>query len=153
MKLIKLFSLSLVCFLFFNFFVVFALAQCMPECPTGQTCSYGACVPDDDGTPVPDDSGTPAAPPSSPSSGAKIDNPLGGDFFTIIKNATTIFLGFTGVLALIAFIYGGITWMLSAGEASKVQKGKDMMKWAVFGLVVIFGAYAILDFVLKMFGL
>lgn len=62
----------------------------------------------------------------------------------LIKGA----LGITGVLAVIAFIWGGIEWMTSAGNESRVKKGKDMMLWAILGLVVIFGSYAILSFII-----
>jgi uncharacterized membrane protein YjfL (UPF0719 family) len=45
------------------------------------------------------------------------------------------------------FIYGGFVWMLAAGNDQRVQKGKDIILWAVIGLVVIFSAYAIVNMV------
>ncbi len=59
-------------------------------------------------------------------------------------------LGMVGILALIMFIIGGITWMTSAGSPEKVKKGKDTIVWAVLGLAFIFFSYAILDFILRV---
>ncbi len=76
-------------------------------------------------------------------------DPLGkeGNLITIANTLIKGALGVTGVLALIAFIWGGIEWLISAGDTKRIQKGKDMMTWAVLGLLVIFGSYAILNLV------
>ncbi|MDD4271214.1 MAG: pilin [Patescibacteria group bacterium] len=57
-------------------------------------------------------------------------------------------LGIVGSLALVMFIYGGITWMLSAGNQEQVTKGKNILIWAAAGIVIIFTAYALVKFVL-----
>ncbi len=74
----------------------------------------------------------------------ELQNPLGGDFEEVIARVISYVLGLTGVFALIAFIYGGFVWMTSGGDSAKVTKGKNIMMWAVFGLVIIFSSYAIL---------
>lgn len=76
-----------------------------------------------------------------------LKNPLG-------ENATNIaviygriiytFLGISGALALIIFLYGGLTWMTSAGNEEKVKIGKETLIWGILGLAVIFSSYAIL---------
>ena len=48
---------------------------------------------------------------------------------TIINNV----LGVIGSLALIMFIYGGFTWMTSAGNNDRVTKGKNIVIWATVG--------------------
>ncbi len=58
-------------------------------------------------------------------------------------------LGIVGSLALLMFIFGGFTWMTSAGSAEKVTKGKNIMVWAAIGLVIIFSSYAIVKFVIR----
>ena len=84
-------------------------------------------------------------------SAVELTNPItgatGGNFEGVVKNVINAALSLSGVLALIAFIYGGITWMISYGDTSKITKGKTMMIWAVWGLVIIFASYAILNFV------
>lgn len=62
-------------------------------------------------------------------------------------------LGVVGALALAMFIYGGFTWLTSAGSPDKIKKGKDILIWAVIGLVVIFASYTAVDFVLTALGI
>ena len=67
---------------------------------------------------------------------------------TLLGNIIKAILGIVGSLALVMFIYGGITWMLSAGNQEQVTKGKNIIIWATLGLVIIFTAYALVKFVL-----
>ena len=81
-----------------------------------------------------------------------INDPLGyRDVPVLVGDIIAYILGFVGVLALIMFVYGGITWMTSAGAAEKVKKGRDTLVWAIFGLAFVFLSYAILDFILRAF--
>ena len=68
---------------------------------------------------------------------------------TLIGRVIGAALGIVGSLALLMFIYGGFTWMTSAGSAEKVTKGKGIMVWAAIGLVVIFSSYALVKFVIQ----
>jgi len=79
-----------------------------------------------------------------------LDNPLGGintaqDLIGQIVNAI---LGVVGSLALLMFVYGGLTWMTAAGNEEKIKKGKGILMWATIGLVVIFTSYAVLNFII-----
>jgi hypothetical protein len=56
-------------------------------------------------------------------------------------------IGLVGTLALVMFIYGGLTWMLSAGSADKVKKGKDIFVWATLGLIMVFSSYMLVRFI------
>ena len=67
---------------------------------------------------------------------------------TFIGKIIAAALGVVGSLALLMFIYGGFTWMTSAGSAEKVTKGKGIMVWAAIGLAVIFSSYALVKFVI-----
>lgn len=81
--------------------------------------------------------------PSSVSA-ATLDNPLGTtNVREVIGRLISAILGVTGSIALLMFVYGGFLWLVSAGEPDKVKKGKEVMKWAALGLVVIVGAYTI----------
>ena len=68
---------------------------------------------------------------------------------TMIGKVISAALGIVGSLALLMFIFGGFTWMLSAGSAEKVKKGKDIMIWAAIGLVIIFTSYTLVSFVIS----
>ncbi len=79
-----------------------------------------------------------------------LPNPLPGnttDINTLIGQVINGVLGIVGSLALLMFIYGGLMWMLAAGSAERVKKGKDILIWAVIGLIVIFSAYALVKFI------
>src|SRR3989338_3590357 len=58
-------------------------------------------------------------------------------------------LGVVGSVALLMFIYGGFLWLTSAGSPDKITKGKNVIVWAVIGLVVIFLSYTMVDFVIN----
>ncbi|MFB6181294.1 MAG: hypothetical protein ABEJ24_00135, partial [Candidatus Magasanikbacteria bacterium] len=61
-------------------------------------------------------------------------------------------LGIAGSLALLAFIYGGIMMMVSFGNQDRFQKGRDALVAATIGLLIAFGAYIIIGFVLEAVG-
>lgn len=78
-----------------------------------------------------------------------LPNPLGTtDVRDIIANVIRAALGLVGSIALLMFIYGGFLWLTSGGNDEKVKKGKDTLVWATLGIVLIFAAYAILNFVI-----
>ncbi len=85
---------------------------------------------------------------------ATLINPIGGtpanpkgtsDINVIIGQIVAALLGFSGALALLAFIYGGFMWILSQGNPKMIQKGKDTLIWASIGIVVLFTAYALVN--------
>ena len=80
---------------------------------------------------------------------AGLTNPLGeNDPRKIIGNVIKALLSVTGSLALAVFIFGGFTWVTSAGSQEKIKKGKDMILWAALGLFIIFASYAMVNFVI-----
>ena len=82
---------------------------------------------------------------------AGLENPLGGenDPRVIIGIGIQGAFSILGSLALVMFIYGGFQWMISGGNSEKVQKGKDILTWAFFGLLIIFSSYIIVKFILN----
>ncbi|MBU1202589.1 pilin [Patescibacteria group bacterium] len=63
-------------------------------------------------------------------------------FLLLIK----LMLGAMGAVALVYFVYGGVQWLISSGNAERVKKGKDIMTNTIFAIIVAFGGYLILDF-------
>lgn len=70
----------------------------------------------------------------------------------LIGRVINSILGVVGSLALVMFVYGGLIWMTSSGSSDQVKKGKDILIWAVVGLVIIFSAYGIIRFVIQGVG-
>ncbi|MDP2656727.1 MAG: hypothetical protein Q8P11_04145 [bacterium] len=131
----------------------------LPPVANDSTCSLTCGAYNTTGVPVssanaPVFSTTPESQPMEPDSDAPptyipLPNPLAvhspAEFVNIVVNA---FLGLTGSVALVVFIYGGITWMISEGEPEKIKKGLDTMIWAGIGMGIIFSSYAIVKFVI-----
>ena len=67
----------------------------------------------------------------------------------LIGNLVKYAMGIIGSLAFAMFIYGGILFMFSAGDKAKYTKGLDIFLWAGIGLLVIFGSYTILHFIIS----
>ncbi len=95
-------------------------------------------------------------PPSS-SDTVSLTNPIGGtesskagitSIPVLLGKIINSVLGIIGSLALVMFIYGGASWMLSGGNQEQVTKGKNIIIWAAIGIVIIFTAYALVKFVL-----
>lgn len=81
---------------------------------------------------------------------AELANPLGEtNINIIIGNVIRAILGFSGVIALLMFVWGGFLWMTSAGNQDRIKKGKDTLIWATIGLVVLFSAYALVGALLE----
>jgi len=68
----------------------------------------------------------------------------------LLENVNRTLLGLIGLVALIMFVYAGITLLTSAGDSGKVTKAKDTMLYAAIGLIVVFASYAIVNFVIRL---
>lgn len=80
---------------------------------------------------------------------APLYNPLGEVSLPIlIGRAIQAVLGITGSLALLMFVWGGFVWLTSAGVPARIKSGRDTLMWASIGIAVIFGAYALVNFLI-----
>ena len=70
----------------------------------------------------------------------------------VAVNIIILILGISGTVALLMFIYGGFNWVFAQGREGYIQTGKDTMKHAIIGLAIIFGAYAMINFVIAILG-
>lgn len=66
-----------------------------------------------------------------------------------IKNIINVLLYGLGIVAVIAIIIGGFVYVTSNGDAAKIKKAKDIILYAVIGLVVALLAFAIVNFVIQ----
>lgn len=69
-----------------------------------------------------------------------IDNVL-----QVVVNVSYLVLALSGSAALIALVYGGLEWVISAGSPERVKRGKDSLTGAAIGLAIVFGAYALIN--------
>jgi ABC-type Fe3+ transport system permease subunit len=73
------------------------------------------------------------------------------DAMKLIGVAINALLFIVGALAVVMIIYGGIRYTTSAGNTSAITAAKNTILYAVVGLVVSFLAYAVVNWVLKLF--
>lgn len=89
--------------------------------------------------------------PSAALAAADPTHPLGQTTLQeVIGRLLGVVLGYTGILTLVVFIWSGFSWMIAAGNADKIKLAKRNMIYAVSGMVVCFGSYAILRFVFNV---
>ncbi|MFH1456906.1 MAG: pilin [Patescibacteria group bacterium] len=79
-------------------------------------------------------------------------NPTGGS-----ENVTSIeyligkvgkpIMGLLGIISLLIFLYAGFIWMTARGNIEKIKTSRQIMLWAILGLVVIFSSYTILSYI------
>jgi hypothetical protein len=59
----------------------------------------------------------------------------------------TYFAGVAGILATVMVMYGGIKYVVSFGSPQKISDAKDTIFAALSGLVLMLGAYVLLNFI------
>ncbi|MBT5823794.1 PKD domain-containing protein [Candidatus Peregrinibacteria bacterium] len=64
------------------------------------------------------------------------------DFIQTIVNFA---LGFLGLLATIIIIYGGVMYVASRGDEEMATKGKKTITYAVIGILIILGSFALVN--------
>ncbi|MDD5693328.1 MAG: pilin [Patescibacteria group bacterium] len=69
-----------------------------------------------------------------------------------IQKAANWALIITGAIAILLVIYGGIMYMLSAGDEKRAAKGKQIILYTLIGVAVIVGAYFIITLVMNFLG-
>lgn len=72
------------------------------------------------------------------------------DILQIFLNVITLLLGISGSVFLLMFIWGGVTWLFSGGVPARFQQGLDTIRDAVIGLILVLGAYTIINGVLSL---
>jgi flavin-binding protein dodecin len=94
-----------------------------------------------------------ASPTSDPASFAEginrakeVDDTLGKvDIYTVIENVINTILSFVAILGLIAFIIGGVMYIMSFGDEQKTARAKKIILYAILGMIIAGGAFAIVE--------
>lgn len=63
------------------------------------------------------------------------------------QNVFSTILGIAGAVAVIFVVLGGIKYSMSQGNASDLEKAKDMIVYALVGLGFVIMAFTIVQFV------
>lgn len=62
-----------------------------------------------------------------------------------IKALYKFFVGIAGILAVFMITFGGVQWLFSGGNATKISAAKESIVGAIIGLVLAVGSYTILQ--------
>jgi hypothetical protein len=162
LKFIIPFSVAAIVVLFFtvNISIVQAVNTCSTQFPgyqcmnksQGTDCKAGYCLDNPDVNFQCCKPKTSAGTGILPAGADKGDYTL-NDFIQLAVNISKWLLGITGSLALLAFIYGGVVFLISAGNTEMVAKGKKIIIGAVIGLVIVFASYTIIQFTMDALGI
>ena len=68
---------------------------------------------------------------------------------SVIINILNGIIAVSGLIAVIFIVIGGINYMTSAGEASKIEKAKKTILYSVIGLAICALSFAIVNYVIK----
>ena len=70
---------------------------------------------------------------------------------SVLENTLNTAYLWAGIVCVIILIVAGFIYVTANGDPSKIKRGKDAIMGAIIGLVVIFFAFAITQFVLGRF--
>ncbi len=66
----------------------------------------------------------------------------------LVQTLLNFFLSFLGFVATVMVIYGGILYVVSAGNDENVGKAKKILLYAVVGIVIILLSFALINTIL-----
>ncbi len=72
------------------------------------------------------------------------------DILQLFVNVSVVILAISGSVVLLMFVWGGLQWILSQGNPSMIESGKNTMVNAAIGLVIIFGSYAMINILISV---
>ncbi|USN53416.1 MAG: hypothetical protein H6760_04655 [Candidatus Nomurabacteria bacterium] len=82
-------------------------------------------------------------------SAVAIPNPIScGNLICLFVNLMRLILAGLGVFGMVMFIWGGFLMLTSAGNADRIQKGKETLVWSILGILVILGSWILLKSVI-----
>lgn len=69
-----------------------------------------------------------------------------------VAGMTNLVAAITGPIALLSLVAGGLMYILAGGEEEKMNKAKKLITWSLIGIIIIYGAFAIVStFVARKF--
>lgn len=79
----------------------------------------------------------------------RVDVSTDAGLYEKIAAIINILLGFVGVVAVIFILYAGFKWITAGGNEEQITEARGNIRNAVIGIVVVFLAFVITNFVTK----
>jgi hypothetical protein len=73
------------------------------------------------------------------------------DLITLIKNIVNFLISLSVILGVIFIIWGGFLILTSTGSSGRLEDGKKAIGYAITGLIIVLGAWLIVDTTLRIF--
>ncbi len=70
----------------------------------------------------------------------------------LFQTLVTAALEFVGAVAVIMIIYAGIRFITSRGDPKAVQGARQVMTWAIIGLLIVLVSFGIIMLIAKLTG-
>ncbi|MBN1374413.1 hypothetical protein JW962_03730 [Candidatus Dojkabacteria bacterium] len=81
-----------------------------------------------------------AAPGTSSASGVSTPSGVPQTLAELVQRALTPIFAVAGVVLLGLFIYGGYTWLMSAGDPGKLKEAQGIIVNAIIGIAIVMSA-------------
>lgn len=72
------------------------------------------------------------------------------DIGQVIINGTNWILGIIGVISILYLIWGGLKYIIAAGNDNEIEEAKVVITYAVWGLLIAGAAYAVVAVVVNV---
>ena len=82
-----------------------------------------------------------------------MDSPIQGFFESLQRQILTPLITLVALAAFVFFVWGVVQFIANADDAEKRKLGQQHMIWGIIGLVIIFGANAIISILTATLGL
>ena len=69
------------------------------------------------------------------------------DVFGVGGKIISAALSLVGIVFFALVLFAGLMWMTARGDSARVDKAKTILETSAIGLVIVMGAYAIVNFV------
>lgn len=73
------------------------------------------------------------------------------EMLTLFTNLAELITVWISGVALITFVFGGLMWLTSGGNAERVERGKQVLIGTVIGVGLVLGGYTIVNFSVAAF--
>lgn len=83
-----------------------------------------------------------------------LPNPLSvNSFQELFANAANYVFGFIGALAILVFVWAGVLFITSAGNAGQIDKAKKALLYAVIGSAIALAGTGLIELVKSILGI
>lgn len=73
------------------------------------------------------------------------------DLMSVIAYVINAFFAILGIIFVVIILIAGYDWLTAGGDSGKAKKGTDQIRFAIIGMLIMLGSFAIWEFILTNF--